>query len=169
MKKRAYTLDVVNNTLTITADFADALNDPTSAESKLIRQFKHDYPKLIIKRKTHDRPTCYRNSDGSKTAYQKNRGLTYENMEKFMSALPDGAEYLAAYWELREKAEAMCASPYAAISAWFMEQFPKYRKNSLFYVREENLPKIIYHPAFLANSKAKPSVDAAEGEVKKDA
>lgn len=169
MKKRAYTLDVVNNTLTITADFADALNDPTSAESKLIRQFKHDYPKLIIKRKTHDRPTCYRNSDGSKTSYQKNKNLTYERMEQFMGALPNGAEYLTAYRELRGKAEAMCVAPYAAVSAWFMEQFPKFRKNPLFYVKEENSPKIIDFSTVLAKAKETPSVNEAEGQVKKDA
>ena len=167
MKKRAYTLDVVNNILTITADFADALNDPTSAESKLIRQFKHDYPKLIIKRKTHDRPTCYRNSDGTKTTRNKHNNLTYERMERFMNALPDGAEYLTAYWELREKANDMCASPYAAVSAWFMKQFPQFRSNPLFYL--DNNPKIIPISTVLEMAKAKPSVDTAEGQVKKDA
>ena len=84
-----------------------------------------------------------------------------------MNALPDGAEYLTAYWELREKANDMCASPYAAVSAWFMKQFPQFRSNPLFYL--DNNPKIIPISTVLEMAKAKPSVDTAEGQVKKDA
>lgn len=169
MKKRAYVFDVVKNTLTLSADFVDAMNDPKSAEYKLVRQFQRDFPNLTVVRKTHATPTHYNNSDGSKTTRQKNRGLTYESMEKFMGALPNSEEYLAAYKELRDKAKAMCASPYAAVNAWFVKQFPKYRKDPLFYVKKENLPKIIDFSAYLADSTTEPSVDAAEGEVEKGA
>lgn len=169
MKKRAYVLNVVENTLTLSADFVDAMNDPTSDEYKLLCQFKHDFPNLRVVRKTHATPTLYRNSDGSKTTRQKNRGLTYERMEQFMGALPNSEEYLAAYKELREKAEAMCASPYAAVNAWFRKQFPKFRANLFDYLDSDKQPKIIDFSDILAKSKAKPSVDAAEGEVKKDA
>ena len=169
MKKRAYVLDVVNNTLTLSADFVDAMNDPTNAEYQLVCQFQHDFPNLRVVRKTHATPTRYRNSDGSTTARNKHNNLTYERMERFMNALPDGAEYLTAYWELRGKAEDMCASPYAAVSAWFMKQFPQFRSNPLFYL--DNKPKVIPISAIIEAAKAKKSssVDAAEGEVKKDA
>ena len=158
-----------NNTLTLSADFVDAMNDPDNDEYKLVRQFQHDFPNLRVVRKTHATPTLYRNSGGSTTTYQKNRKLTYERMERFMNALPDGAEYLTAYWELREKAEEMCASPYAAVSAWFMKQFPQFRSNPLFYL--DNKPKVIPYSTVLEMAKAKksPSVVKIEGEVKKDA
>ena len=169
MKKRAFVLDVVNNTLTLSADFVDAMNDPTNAEYQLVCQFQHDFPNLRVVRKTHATPTRYRNSDGTTTARNKHNNLTYERMERFMNALPDGAEYLAAYRELRDKADAMCASPYSAVSDWFMRQFPQFRKNPLFYL--DNKPKVIPISAIIEAAKAKksPSVDAAEGEVKKDA
>lgn len=169
MKKRAYVFDVVKNTLTLSADFVDAMNDPESDEYKLVRQFQHDFPNLCVVRKTHATPTLYRNSDGSTTARNKHNNLTYERMERFMNALPDGAEYLTAYWELRGKAEDMCASPYAAVSAWFMKQFPQFRSNPLFYL--DNKPKVIPYSTILEMAKAKksPSVVKIEGEVKKDA
>lgn len=169
MKKRAFVLDVVNNTLTLSADFVDAMNDPTNAEYQLVCQFQHDFPNLRVVRKTHATPTRYRNSDGTTTARNKHNNLTYERMERFMNALPDGAEFLTAYRELREKADAMCASPYAAVSAWFMKQFPQFRSNPLFYL--DNKPKVIPISAIIEAAKAKksPSVDAAEGEIKKDA
>lgn len=169
MKKRAYVFDVVKNTLTLSADFVDAMNDPESDEYKLVRQFQHDFPNLCVVRKTHSTPTRYHNSDGSTTTYQKNKKLTYKRMERFLNVLPDGAEYLTAYWELREKAEDMCASPYAAVSAWFMKQFPQFRKNPLFYLN--NKPAIIPISTVIETAKAKksPSVVKIEGEVKKDA
>lgn len=169
MKKRAFVLDVVNNTLTLSADFVDAMNNPDSGEYALVCKFQHDFPNLRVVRKTHATPTHYNNSDGTRTARNKHNNLTYERMERFMNALPDGAEYLTAYWELREKAEEMCASPYAAVSAWFMKQFPQFRSNPLFYL--DNKPNVIPISAVLEMAKAKksPSVVKIEGEVKKDA
>ena len=169
MKKNAYVIDFAEKTLTLTAAFADAANNPENEEYALLCQFQRDFPNLRIVRKTHATPTLYRNSDGTKTARNKHNNLTYERMERFMNALPDGAEYLTAYWELREKAEDMCASPYAAVSAWFMKQFPQFRSNPLFYL--DNKPKVIPYSTVLEMAKARKSssVDAAEGEMKKDA
>ena len=169
MKKNAYVIDFAKQTLTLTAAFVDAANNPENEEYALLCQFQRDFPNLRIVRKKHKTPTRYRNSDGSTTARNKHNNLTYERMERFMNALPDGAEYLTAYCELREKADAMCASPYSAVSDWFMRQFPQFRSNPLFYL--DNKPKVIPISAIIEAAKAKksPSVDAAEGEVKKDA
>ena len=74
-----------------------------------------------------------------------------------MAALgDDGVDYLEAYFTLREKAETMCASPYAAVSAWFMKQFPKFRSNPLFYLDER--PAIIDFSAVLRKFAEKPAV-----------
>ena len=160
--RRSYKLDITTSTLTVSASFADAMNDPTSKEYQLVRQFKHDFPRLKIVRKTHATPSRYKNSDGSITKRNQRNGLTYERMERFMNAQPNGADYLGAYFELREKAEAMCASPYAVVSAWFMRQFPKFRTDPLFYLY--NQPSIIDFADVVEMAKKKPSANEAEAE-----
>ena len=160
--RRGYKLDFATNTLTVSASFADAMNDPNCKEYQLVCQFKHDFPHLRIERKTHATPSRYKNSDGSITKRNKHNGLTYERMERYMSALPNGADYLGAYFELREKAEAMCASPYAVVSAWFMRQFPKFRSNPLFYLDER--PAIIDFSAVLRTFAEKPASVKVERE-----
>ena len=164
MKKSisGYKFDIAKQTLTMSAAFAEKANTYGTDEYALVCKFKHDFPRLVIVRKTHATPSRYKNSDGSITARNKHCGLTYERMERFMSALPNGADYLGAYYELREKAEAMCASPYAVVSAWFMRQFPKFRKNPLFYLN--NQPSIIDFADVVEMAKKKPSVEKAEGE-----
>ena len=156
LKMERYKFDITKQTLTLSAAFAAKANDPSTDEYALVRQFKHDFPRLVIVRKTHKTPTRYKNSDGSITERNKHNGLTYERMERFMSALPDGVDYLEAYFDLREKAEAMCASPYAVVSAWFMRQFPKFRSNPLFYLNER--PAIIDFSAVLRKFAEKPAV-----------
>ena len=165
-----YVFSVVSQTLTMSAAFEKAMIESRESEEyKFYMRLREDFPNLRVVRKTHKTPTHYNNSDGTKTARNKHNNLTYERMERFMNALPDGAEYLAAYRELRGKAEDMCASPYAAVSAWFMKQFPQFRSNPLFYL--DNKPKVIPYSAVLEMAKAKksPSVVKIEGEVKKDA
>ena len=159
-----FKFDVSKNTLTLSAAFAEAMNDPESAEYALVCKFQRDFPALRIVRKTHATPTRYKNSDGSITTRNKHNGLTYERMERFMSALPDGVDYLEAYFDLRGKAEAMCASPYAVVSAWFMRQFPKFRSNPLFYL--DSAPNIVDFSAILDRAAKKPAVVKAEGDEK---
>ena len=164
MKKSisGYKFDIAKQTLTMSAAFAEKANTYGTDEYALVCKFKRDFPRLVIVRKTHATPSRYCNSDGSITARNKHCGLTYERMERFMSALPNGADYLGAYYELREKAEAMCASPYAVVSAWFMRQFPKFRKNPLFYLN--NQPSIIDFADVVEMAKKKPSAIEAEGK-----
>ena len=160
-----YKFDVAEQTLTLSAAFAAKANDPTSAEYALVKKFKSDFPSLRIVRKTHATPKRYKNRDGSITERNKNNGLTYERMERFMSALgDDGLDYLEAYFTLREKAEAMCASPYSVVSAWFMRQFPKFRSNPLFYL--DSAPNIVDFSTILDRAAKKPSVAKAEGDEK---
>ena len=158
-----YKFDITEKTLTLSAAFVEAMNDPESDEYALVCRFERDFPALRIVRKTHATPTRYKNSDGSITTRNKHNRLTYERMERFMSALgDDGLDYLETYFTLREKAEAMCASPYAVVSAWFMKQFPKFRSNPLFYLDER--PAIIDFSAILERSVKKPAIVKVESE-----
>lgn len=154
MKKNSYKFDAVKQTLTLSASFAAAMNDPTSEEYALVRQFKHDFPRITIVRKTHKSPA----------KPNKHSGLTYERMERFILALSpkDDTDYLEAFYTVREMAEAMCASPYAVVSAWFMRQFPKFRTNPLFYI--DHKPDVIDFSAVLEEAKKKPSAVEVESE-----
>lgn len=153
---KSYKFDIVSQTLTMTAAFAEAASDPTSAEYKLVRKFQRDFPNLRIDRKTHTTPTRYRNNDGSITARNKHNGLTYERMERFILAMSpkDDTDYLEAFYDVRDKAEKMCASPYSTVSKWFMRQFPKFRTNPLFYI--DHQPDIIDFSEVLERAKKKP-------------
>ncbi len=147
-----YKFDITKQTLTISASFAEAMNDPTSKEYQLVRQFQHDFPSIVIVRKTHKSPA----------KPNKHNGLTYERMERFILALSpkDDTDYLEAFYTVRKMAEAMCASPYAVVSEWFMKQFPMYRTNPLFYI--DHQPDIIDFSAVLEKAKKTSFVETAE-------
>ena len=138
-----YKLDLTNQTLTMTSAFAEKAADPTSAEYQLVLQFKHDFPHLKITQRSHKTPTRYRNSDGSITARNQFKNLTYERMERFMASIPNGDEYRAQYDFIKRFAEGTPNNAYAMVRRWFAEQFPKYRTDPLFYTQEENSPKVI--------------------------
>lgn len=156
MKKNSYKFDITKQTLTLSASFALAMNDPNSAEYALVRQFKHDFPRITIVRKTHKSPA----------KPNKNRGLTYERMERYICAVSpeDDTDYLEAFYAVREMAETVCASPYAVVSAWFMRQFPKFRTNPLFYI--DHKPDVIDFSAVLEGAKKKAAVVEAGSEQK---
>lgn len=59
-----YKINFVDNTITITADFAKAMNDPNSKEYKAIARVRKDFPDFEIVRKTHRTPAKYINKQG---------------------------------------------------------------------------------------------------------
>jgi hypothetical protein len=139
-KNMGYKLDLAHQTLTMTASFVEAANDPESEEYQLVQRLRSDFPNLKVENRTHASPKHYKNSNGTVTTRNQFNKLTYERMEKFMNALDDGQKYLDEYRKLREKAAAMCVAPYAPVARWFMAQFPKYWENPLFYLDTEKLP-----------------------------
>ena len=135
-----YKMDFASKTLTLTKSFDDACADPTSAEYAIIRQFQKDIEGLKIVRKTHKTPTKYRNASGETTRCNQFKNLTYDNMERFMNALPESdskVKVMEAYTFLRYGAGLVQTSAYKTVREWFMKQFPKYRSNPLFYIQNE--------------------------------
>jgi hypothetical protein len=120
----AYKMDFASKTLTLTKAFSDACADPTSKEYAILTHFQRDFPDLKIVRKTHK---------SAKSANQF-KNLTYENMERFMNALPQREEYLKVYNYLRYDAGLVQTSAYKTVRDWFMAQFPKFRSNPLLYI-----------------------------------
>jgi len=130
----AYKIDFVENTITITAAFAKAMNNPTSKEYKVIAKIRKDFPEMEIIRKSHKTPTKYRTPNGEVSACNQFKNLTYEKMETFMMGLPNGEAYMSEYLFLRNHASEVQTNGYALIRRWFVKQFPDFRKNPLIYI-----------------------------------
>ena len=129
-----YKVDFVANTITITAAFAKAMNDPTSAEYKIIAQIRKDFPEMEIIRKTHKTPSKYQTKTGEKFNCNQFKNLTYKNMETFIMGLPSAEVYMNEYLFLKNYAAEVQTNGYTIIRRWFVAQFPDFRKNPLAYL-----------------------------------
>lgn len=95
MDKCLYKVDFVANTITITAECAEKMNDPNTTEYKAIRQLCADFPAMKIVKRTHRTPRKYvSKSTGEKFNCNQFKNLTYENMETFISGLPNAKQYM---------------------------------------------------------------------------
>ena len=136
-----YKVDFVKNTITITADFAEKMQNPSNEEYQIVKAICADYPAMQIVKRTHKRPSKYTNKQGETFSCNQFKNLKYENMERFMAALPDNEAYLEQYSFLRYSAACVQTNRYALVRDWFIAQFPEFRKNPLFYLY--NKPEVI--------------------------
>ena len=136
-----YKVDFVANTITITAAFAKAMNDPTSAEYKVIAQIRKDFPEMEIIRKTHKTPSKYQTKTGEKFNCNQFKNLTYKNMETFIMGLPSAEAYMEEYLFLKNYAAEVQTNGYTIIRRWFVAQFPDFRKNPIVYLT--NQPAVV--------------------------
>ena len=157
----AYRIDFVANTITITAAFAKAMNDPTSAEYKIIAQIRKDFPEMEIIRKTHKTPSKYQTKTGEKFNCNQFKNLTYKNMEGFINGLSNSEDYMKPYLFLKSYGSLPQTSRYTAVRRWFVAQFPEFRKNPIFYLYNE--VKVIEATPFFQQAKE----EAAEKAAKK--
>ena len=151
-----FVFDAVSRTLTITAKFAEMMNAPTSEEYQLVAQFQKDFPGLRIAKRTHRTPTRYNTKSGETYNRNQFKDLTYDRMEKFMRVLPQGEAYLTQYETVKAFAEVVKHNGYPIVRSWFIEQFPHYRKDPLFYMN--NSPLVLHGSTFIE------SVAAGEGQ-----
>ena len=121
-----YTLSIVTKTLTISKAFEKAAANPTSEEFNLYMKLIQEIPELKVCRQTHKTPSKYRNQTGEEFNCNQFKNLTYEKMEKFVSALPDGDVYMIQFVQIKAAA-ALQPSPYALVRKWFIAQFPEFR------------------------------------------
>ena len=136
-----YKVDFVANTITITAAFAKAMNDPTSAEYKIIAQIRKDFPEMEIIRKTHKTPSKCQTKTGEKFSCNQFKNLTYKNMETFIMGLPAAEAYMNEYLFLKNYAAEVQTNGYTIIRRWFVAQFPDFRKNPIVYLT--NQPAVV--------------------------
>ena len=129
-----YKLDVVSKTLTISKKFGKAIAEGEGEEYEFYTRLMQEIPGLTVVRKSHRTPTSYTSSSGEKFSCNQFKNLKYENMERFMAALPDNEVYFAEYSFLRYSAACIQTNRYALVRDWFIAQFPEFRKNPLFYL-----------------------------------
>ena len=154
-----FVFDAVSRTLTITSKFAEMMNNPASDEYQLAAQFQKDFPGLRIAKRTHRTPTRYNTKSGETYNRNQFKDLTYERMEKFMSVLPQKEAYLTEYEMVKAFAEVVKHNGYPIVRKWFVEQFPHYRKNPLFYLN--NSPLVLHGSTFIESMAAEEGQDAA--------
>ena len=136
-----YKVDFVANTITITAAFAKAMNDPTSAEYKIIAQIRKDFPEMEIIRKTHKTPSKYQTKTGEKFNCNQFKNLPYKTIETFIMGLPAAEDYMEEYLFLKNYAAEVQTNGYTIIRRWFVAQFPDFRKNPIVYLT--NQPAVV--------------------------
>lgn len=147
-----FQFDVISQTLTITAQFAKMMNDPESDEYKLVMRFRQDFPNLTITKKTHKSATHCTTKSGEKFNCNQFKNLTYDRMEKFISALPKSKSYLREYSFVKDFASAIQTNGYTLVRKWFVAQFPEFRKNPLFYLSHS--PELVSGFQFLDEETA---------------
>lgn len=131
-------VDFMAKTITITAECAERMNNPNTTEYKAIRQLCADFPAMKIIKRTHRTPRKYvSKSTGEKFNCNQFKNLTYENMETFISGLPNAEQYMTAFNFQKECGSLPLTSRYPAVRRWFVDQFPEFRKNPLFYLYNE--------------------------------
>lgn len=148
-----FNFDVVSQTLTISAKFAKAMNNPESGEYNLAAKLKTDFPDLTLSKRTHRTATHYTTKSGEKFNCNQFKNLTYERMERFISALPNSQEYQKEFEFMRDYASLVQHNGYSLVREWFVKQFPDFRKNPLFYL--SNAPTVLPGTAVIADMEAK--------------
>lgn len=141
LRTKGYKLSLADKTLTITKAFNDAVASGEGDEYAIYTKLMSEIPGLQVVSLTHSTPRVYKNKDGSKTSRNQFKNLTYENMERFINSIPNNEEYLTEYNFARYPASSLQINGYTLIRRWFVAQFPEYRKNPLFYLR--NQPELI--------------------------
>ena len=129
-----YRIDFTTMTLIMTADFADQAYIPTTDEYEILTRLKKDFPDLKVERKTHRTPAKYTTKQGEEYTHNQFKGLTYERMERFFSRIPNGKAYQEEYEVVKDFAEVVKDNAYVLVRKWFVEQFPEFRKNPMFYL-----------------------------------
>ena len=160
LRSANYRIEFTKMTLTMTADFALKAYDPSTEEYEILTRLKKDFPDLKIERKTHRTPSKYKTKSGEEYNHNQFKDLSYNRMEKFLSRIPNGATYQKEYECVKDFATDLNGNGYPLVRKWFVEQFPNFRKNPMFYLN--NSPELISGIAFLNKETSAPEADEVE-------
>jgi len=110
-KSASYSIDFVNNTVTITKKFAAAASQIGTAEFNTMMQLRKLNLTVVTKA----------------PARKKSSQLTYKKMQKYISCLEEADRYQEEFEVICEESKAQPA-PYHYVAGWFDRTFPNYGK-----------------------------------------
>ena len=131
MATKGYKINFATNTLVMNYKFHAASQEYGTDENKLVKAILADFPTLtVIIKAGRDVKTT-----------NKNKRLTYENMEKHISAYENSAELLDVFETVKALSKT-AASPYKYVTDWFVAQFPDYKKAPVFKEEKLTVPPV---------------------------
>ncbi len=119
--KKGYKVLFTSNTVIMNKKFAAAAALCGSAEYKILKQIKKDFPQM--------QEQIVSGRERKSTAV--NTRLTYENMERYIMAYENAEELMEVFYTVRALSLPL-ASPYKYVSDWFKAQFPDYKQSPMF-------------------------------------
>lgn len=134
---RGYSINFVTNTITMTQKFELAAANINSDEYNILRQLRKDFPKMTIVERAPKKAN-------------KKVLVSYEQMEKYIEILPNSAQLMAQFEEVKKLAKTQ-NSPAAFTKKWFFATFPSFfeiptlDKNAkiVYFIREAEGRKIM--------------------------
>lgn len=131
MATKGYKINFANNTLVMNYKFYAASQEYGTKENTLVKVILADFPTLsVVVKAGRDVKTT-----------NKNKRLTYENMEKHISAYENSAELLDVFETVKALSKT-AASPYKYVTDWFVVQFPDYKKAPVFKEEKLSVPPV---------------------------
>ena len=131
MATKGYKINFATNTLVMNYKFYAASQEYGTDENNLVKAILADFPTLTVVVKA---------GRDVKTA-NKNKRLTYANMEKHISAYENSAELLDVFETVKALSKT-AASPYKYVTDWFVVQFPDYKKAPVFKEEKLSVPPV---------------------------
>lgn len=131
MATKGYKINFATNTLVMNYKFYAASQEYGTDENNLVKAILADFPTLtVVVKAGRDVKTT-----------NKNKRLTYENMEKHISAYENSAELLDVFETVKALSKT-AASPYKYVTDWFVVQFPDYKKAPVFKEEKLSVPPV---------------------------
>ena len=110
-------IDYIGKKIILTKAFVKAMDDFNSDEYKTYCSVTTQFPQFEVLGRTHKSPN----------KPNRNKNLTYKNMERYIKANDNSAECLEAFQKVKEAA-ATQPSCYQFVREWFVKQYPEYRE-----------------------------------------
>ena len=131
MATKGYKINFATNTLVMNYKFYAASQEYGTDENNLVKAILADFPTLtVVVKAGRDVKTT-----------NKNKRLTYENMEKHINAYENSAELLDVFETVKALSKT-AASPYKYVTDWFVVQFPDYKKAPVFKEEKLSVPPV---------------------------
>ena len=110
-------VDYINRKIILTKAFVKPMDNMNSEEFRTYCDITRRFPKFEVLGRTHRSPS----------KPNKNKRLTYKNMERYISVFDNADELLADFYMVLELSKAQ-PSCYHYVRDWFVKQFPDYDK-----------------------------------------